>query len=266
MLQQRQRQQREGLRLSATCRQPCKSCNLILLPQPQRETQFVVGNQASRFRTSSRIEPHSTGIPGRFRMAALTEESLQQHDAELEDCPQVRSSYRFPGAAASRTRTQVGGVLQAETGSGRSTATGLSSGRGRPRRAAAKRAQELLAVSGSEQGSPTSEETDGELASEGLPAALINSPDHLYSNGPLGHAKAAEGSGRQGAGMATMRGHQHTRLAEGHVAERPCGMGLAGCAPSPFAPPPALHVMNCSGVHVHACRQGLPSAAQAQPR
>eukprot|EP00891_Asterochloris_glomerata_P000825 jgi/Astpho2/825/Aster-00674 len=69
-------------------------------------------------------------------MAALTEESLQQHDAELEECP------------------------QAETGSGRSTTTGLSSGRGRPRRAAAKRAQELLAVSGSEQGSPMSEETD----------------------------------------------------------------------------------------------------------
>ena len=30
-----------------------------------------------------------------FRMAALTEESLLQHDAELEDCPQVRSSYGF---------------------------------------------------------------------------------------------------------------------------------------------------------------------------
>ena len=46
-----------------------------------------------------------------FFMAALTEESLQQHDAELEDCPQVRSSHGFTGAAATqeglRTCTQL---------------------------------------------------------------------------------------------------------------------------------------------------------------
>ena len=64
-------------------------------------------------------------------------------------------------------------------------------------------------MSGSEQGSPISEEMDGELTFEGLPAALINSPDHLYSDGPLGHAEAAQGSGQQGAGMAEMTGLQH---------------------------------------------------------
>lgn len=54
-----------------------------------------------------------------------------------------------------------------------------------------------------------SEETDGELTSEGLPAALTNSPDHLYSDGSLGHTGAAQGCGQQGAGIALMRGLQH---------------------------------------------------------
>ena len=61
-------------------------------------------------------------------------------------------------------------------------------------------------MSGSEQGTPMSEETDGELTSEGLPAALTNSPDHLYSDGAMGHDGAAQGSGQQGAGMAKMAG------------------------------------------------------------
>ena len=93
------------------------SCNLILLPEPlcvarllswppsyahkavtkmaSRKSEvdfwFVAGTSHFSIYHLSWIDPSDTEEI-HICMAALTEESLQQHDADLEDCPQVCGS------------------------------------------------------------------------------------------------------------------------------------------------------------------------------